>query len=157
MKFYIRHEAKGRMRIHVECNRMSCAEADVLATMLAEHASVKNAKVYERTADITVEYTGKRGDMLSFLPKHSAVTGKAGSRRTEEFPTGFECSLSGETDFSGIASFLIQDVSADGGTDSDHHDQVHPLSMGGYRLSCQRTFGSSSAGCSGDRCITFAW
>lgn len=67
MKFYIRHEAKGRMRIHVECNRMSCAEADVLATMLAEHASVKNAKVYERTADITVEYTGKRGDMLSFL------------------------------------------------------------------------------------------
>lgn len=67
MKFYIRHEAKGRMRIHVECNRMSCAEADVLAPMLAEHASVKNAKVYERTADITVEYTGKRGDMLSFL------------------------------------------------------------------------------------------
>lgn len=67
MKFYIRHEAKGRMRIHVECNRMSCAEADVLATMFAEHASVKNAKVYERTADITVEYTGKRGDMLSFL------------------------------------------------------------------------------------------
>ncbi len=67
MKFYIRHEAKGRMRIHVECNRMSCAEADVLATMLAEHASVKNAKVYERTADITVEYTGKRSDMLSFL------------------------------------------------------------------------------------------
>lgn len=67
MKFYIRHEAKGRMRIHVECNRMSCAEADVLATMLAEHVSVKNAKVYERTADITVEYTGKRGDMLSFL------------------------------------------------------------------------------------------
>ena len=67
MKFYIRHEAKGRMRIHVECNRMSCAEADVLATMLAEHASVKNAKVYERTADMAVEYTGKRGDMLSFL------------------------------------------------------------------------------------------
>ena len=45
MKFYIRHEAKGRMRIHVECNRMSCAEADVLATMLAEHASVNVRRI----------------------------------------------------------------------------------------------------------------
>ncbi len=106
MKFYIRHEAKGRMRIHVECKRMSCAEADVLATMLAEHASVKNAKVYERTADITVEYTGKRGDMLSFLQSIPLSQVKQGAEEQKNSPRALNAVYQEKLTFKVLRRFL---------------------------------------------------
>ena len=49
MKFAIKHEIKGRMRIHVAQYRMSCAQADTLLYFLQNDIQVSSAKVYERT------------------------------------------------------------------------------------------------------------
>ena len=58
MKFLIKHEVQGRLRIHVIRNRMTCTEADVLCWALEKQKSVIKVKVYERTADAVIYYTG---------------------------------------------------------------------------------------------------
>ena len=58
MKFTIKHEAYHRMRIHLSCRKMSFAEADILQYYLQSAKMVKNAKVYEKTADAVIEYVG---------------------------------------------------------------------------------------------------
>ena len=54
MKFAIKHEIKGRMRIHVAQYRMSCAQADTLLYFLQNDIQVSSAKVYERTGDAVI-------------------------------------------------------------------------------------------------------
>ena len=54
MKFLIKHEVQGRLRIHVIRNRMTCAEADVLCWALEKQKNVVKVKVYERTADAVI-------------------------------------------------------------------------------------------------------
>lgn len=71
MKFKIVHEVKGRMRMHIACNRMSLKEADILQYNLLNDASVTAVKVYERNQDATICYTGKREDMIRILQKFS--------------------------------------------------------------------------------------
>lgn len=67
MRFYIKHEAKGRIRIHIDEKRMSYAQADVLADLLAGWEFVSAAKVYERTADVAISYSGSREELLAAL------------------------------------------------------------------------------------------
>ena len=60
MKCTILHESRGRLRVHV-CNvRMTLHRADVLEAYLNHHDAVSKAKVYERTGDVVVCYTGSR-------------------------------------------------------------------------------------------------
>lgn len=47
MKFVIKHEIKGRMRIHVSQYRMSYEQADTLLYFLHSNKYVTFAKVYE--------------------------------------------------------------------------------------------------------------
>ena len=54
MKFIIKHEIKGRLRIHVVQGRMTCAQADTLCWFLEKQEYVTDAKVYERTADAVI-------------------------------------------------------------------------------------------------------
>ena len=56
MKFVIKHEIKGRMRIHVSQYRMSCGQADTLLYFLHSNKYVTFAKVYERTGDAVISY-----------------------------------------------------------------------------------------------------
>ena len=52
MKFSIKHEINGRVRIHVfQRGVMSMRQADLLQYYLETLPGVLNAKVYERTAD----------------------------------------------------------------------------------------------------------
>ena len=67
MKFTIRHEIRGRIRVHFETSRMSCRQADILAYYLENLPGVQQVKVYERTADAAVCYTGDRGALLQAL------------------------------------------------------------------------------------------
>ena len=60
MKFMIKHEAKGRMRIHAVQNRMSYAQADTLLYFLHSQKEVTFAKVYDRTCDAVISYVGDR-------------------------------------------------------------------------------------------------
>ena len=67
MKFLIKHEMKGRMRIHLAQYRMSCAQADTLLYYLHEQLEVTDAKVYDRTADATISYAGDRKKIIEIL------------------------------------------------------------------------------------------
>lgn len=67
MKFVIKHEIRGRMRIHLIQYRMSYAQADTLLYFLQNDAQVTKAKVYERTQDAVIFYTGSRRELISKL------------------------------------------------------------------------------------------
>lgn len=71
MRFKIKHEIKGRIRIHVIQNRMSFEQADMLQYYLDEQEMVLSAKIQERTQDITVCYQGEREELLHILRKFS--------------------------------------------------------------------------------------
>lgn len=67
MKFVIKHEIEGRIRIHLVQPRMSFHQADTLLYYLENLDQVVSAKVYEKTADAAVVYTGERAKLLAAL------------------------------------------------------------------------------------------
>lgn len=71
MKFIIKHEIRGRIRIHLCQGRMSLRQADVLAYYLSGLAQVTSAKVYERTADAVICYRGDRADVIEHVRRFS--------------------------------------------------------------------------------------
>ena len=70
MKFRIKHEISGRIRIHFSVRRMTCREADLLLCHLENLSFVDRAKVYERTADAVICYTGDRAVLLHALCRY---------------------------------------------------------------------------------------
>ena len=91
MKCTILHESRGRLRVHV-CNvRMTLHRADVLEAYLNHHDAVSKARVYERTGDVVVYYTGSRKDAVAALstyrfddPELDALVTSADSRRINQ-------------------------------------------------------------------------
>ena len=67
MRFQILHEIQGRMRIHITQKSLTDEQADALQYVLSQHEEIISAKVYERTADVVVQYRGKRQDMVQML------------------------------------------------------------------------------------------
>ena len=91
MKCTVLHESRGRLRVHV-CNvRMTLHRADVLEAYLNHHDAVSKAKVYERTGDVVVCYTGSRKAAVAALsgyrfddPELDALVTSADSRRINQ-------------------------------------------------------------------------
>lgn len=77
MKFVIKHEIKGRLRIHAVQAGMTCAQADALCWFLAKQDFVTDAKVYERTADAVICYSGSREEVISAIRGFSYEKHKA--------------------------------------------------------------------------------
>lgn len=71
MKYVIKHEISGRIRLHVFQQRMSLREADLLQYYLCSLPGVSDAKVYERTADAVVYYQGSRHEVIEGIRKFS--------------------------------------------------------------------------------------
>ena len=71
MKFVIKHEIKGRMRIHVSQYRMSYEQADTLLYFLHSNKYVTFAKVYERSGDVVISYVGDRAEIIRTLQQFS--------------------------------------------------------------------------------------
>ncbi len=69
MKFVVKHEIPGRIRIHAAQKRMTCTEADTLLYYLNTLEYVTQAKVYERTADACVCFTGDRDALIQAIRK----------------------------------------------------------------------------------------
>lgn len=67
MKFTIKHESRGRMRVHMEQYRMTYEQADTLLYMIHNHRNVTFVKVYDRTADAVIEYVGDREQIIELL------------------------------------------------------------------------------------------
>lgn len=69
MKFIIKHEIPGRIRIHIVQKRMTAEEADTLLYYLNTLEYVTQAKVYGRTADACVCFAGEREPLIRALRK----------------------------------------------------------------------------------------
>ena len=65
MKFFIKHETRERLRIHLAQKRMSYEQADTLLYYLQNLDGVTSAKIYERTCDAVVCYQGSRAAVIS--------------------------------------------------------------------------------------------
>ena len=67
MKFVIKHEIKGRIRIHILQSRMTFEQADTLEYYLSNNKLVISVKVRERLQDATISYIGSREDIIKLL------------------------------------------------------------------------------------------
>jgi len=67
MNYTIRHEIKGRLRVHLKMDRMSFRQADTLEYYLKGFEEISEVKVYERTADAVVRYDCDRQRIIDIL------------------------------------------------------------------------------------------
>lgn len=67
MRFVIRHEIRGRLRLHILQKSMSFREADTLSYFLGTREQVSSVKVYCQTQDIVICYRGSRQQLLKLL------------------------------------------------------------------------------------------
>lgn len=81
MKFIIKHEIKGRMRVHVVSKKkMTHEEADTLEYYLHTQKNIISSKVYDRIGDVAITYTGDREEIIALL--------KGYKKEQVEVPTG---------------------------------------------------------------------
>ena len=71
MKCTILHESAGRLRVHMQCARMTLHQADVLEYYLRNVPGVTEVKVYDRTQDAVVLYSAQRGAVIAALAAFS--------------------------------------------------------------------------------------
>ena len=69
MKFIIKHEILGRIRVHMVQPKMTFEEADILLYYLVNLENVTKAKVYERTQDAVIYYEKDRREIIKALQK----------------------------------------------------------------------------------------
>ena len=67
LKFYIKHESRGRIRIHLAQKRMSSVQAETLLYYLQNQNQVSFAKVYDRTGDAVICYEGERAAVIRMI------------------------------------------------------------------------------------------
>lgn len=70
MKFIIKHEIPGRIRLHLVQKQMTYKEADTLLYYLHQQKNVTAAKVYERTAGAVISYVGEREEIIEILQQY---------------------------------------------------------------------------------------
>lgn len=67
MKFQIKHEIKGRMRVHMVQKQMTFEQADTLLYYLHSFKYVTSVQVRERTGDAIICYVGDRKEIIDRL------------------------------------------------------------------------------------------
>lgn len=77
MKCKIIHESRWRLRVHLECARMSLDEADVLEYYMRSVDGVDEVKVYDRTRDAVICYCAERAAVINALAAFSFPTAEA--------------------------------------------------------------------------------
>jgi len=71
MKFTIKHEIRGRMRVHICQKSMTFKEADILEYHLSGYPYITSVKVYERTCDVAIKYVGDRSRIVHILENYT--------------------------------------------------------------------------------------
>lgn len=74
MRFYIKHEIRGRIRIHISQKRMSCREADILQYYLSSQEGITSVKIYHKVQDAAICYEGGREEIIQILRRFSYQT-----------------------------------------------------------------------------------
>lgn len=67
MKFVIKDEIRGRIRVRVKQNEMTCREADILQYYFDGQECVTKVKVNERVNDVVICYSGSRSRVIKLL------------------------------------------------------------------------------------------
>ena len=67
MRFIVRSESRGRIRVHADIVRMSLSEADVMEYYMKSIPGVTRVKVYDRTCDAVINYSCSREDITEAL------------------------------------------------------------------------------------------
>lgn len=67
MKFIIKHEIKGRVRVHFLSGEMTYRQADILQYYLMTNDSVESSTVYNRTNDVAISYNCDRKVIIDLL------------------------------------------------------------------------------------------
>ncbi|MDO4293795.1 MAG: heavy metal translocating P-type ATPase [Eubacteriales bacterium] len=67
MKFIIKHNIEGRLRVHMSQPRMSCRQADTLQYFLEQQEGVEKVTVYEQTCDAVILYHGGQESLIGAL------------------------------------------------------------------------------------------
>lgn len=83
MKFIIKHEIPGRIRVHMVQPKMTFEEADILLYYLVNLENVTKAKVYERTQDAVLYYEKERREIIKALQKFGYDRGTVPEGLTE--------------------------------------------------------------------------
>lgn len=71
MRFQIKHEIKGRLRVHVIQKSMSFSQADTLQYYLMGLTGVQKVKIQNRTCDVVIEYDADREALLKEVQRFS--------------------------------------------------------------------------------------
>lgn len=71
MKCTILHESAGRLRVHMQCARMTLHQADVLEYYLRNVPGITEVKVYDRTQDAVMLYSTQRSAVIAALAAFS--------------------------------------------------------------------------------------
>ena len=75
MKCKIIHESRGRLRVHLECARMSLDEADVLEYYMRSVDGVDEVKVYDRTRAAVINalaaFSFPAAEAMQLVPEHT--------------------------------------------------------------------------------------
>ena len=70
MKFVIKHEIRGRIRVHLIGKAMNFAQADTLQYQFEQMKDVTAVKVQERTMDVPICYMQEREQRTEMLICH---------------------------------------------------------------------------------------
>jgi heavy metal translocating P-type ATPase len=71
MKFYIKHEGNGRIRVQMAQSRMTLKQADLLEAYLQSAPQIRQVTVHERTRCAIIQYQGQRAEILRLLRRFS--------------------------------------------------------------------------------------
>ena len=71
MKCQILHECSGRIRVHILNGRMTLHQADILEYYLRSKPFTEQVKVYDRTGDAVILYSGDRSLVIRALAQFS--------------------------------------------------------------------------------------
>ncbi len=71
MRYEVKHEIKGRIRVHFLMKKMSFEQADTLEYYLTSFDEIGEVKVYERTADVAIFFDCDRSRVAEILDEFS--------------------------------------------------------------------------------------
>lgn len=99
MKCYIKHEIKGRIRIHLAKQKLTSREADFALYYFGGLPGVEKVKVYERTAGVAICYRGDRQELIEairrFHPEDEAALQKVPENQSRKVSQQYKEKLIG--------------------------------------------------------------
>lgn len=111
MKCKILHECRGRLRAHIMRPNMTLAQADILEYYLKAKPFVSYVKVFDRTGDVVVCYSGSREAVIRALARFSyedeAAQALVPEHTSRQLDREFEDKLIGAVIMRGIRRFLL--------------------------------------------------